>query len=67
MPACLAFLTAVAISAALVMGTVAGLTPEAATPSVSTQSVAAYDVSTAYFPAQYVNQATEIEPMPATF
>jgi hypothetical protein len=59
--------TAIVTLAALMMGTAAMLTPEAANSNVATQSVAAYDVPTAYFPAQYVNQATEIEPMPPTF
>jgi hypothetical protein len=59
--------TATAISAVLVMGTVAALSPAAATPNVSTENLAAYGGPTAYFPAQYVNQATEIEPMPPTF
>jgi len=59
--------TAMAISAVLLMGAVAALTPAAATSNVSIENIAAYDVPTAYFPAQYVNQATEIEPMPPTF
>jgi hypothetical protein len=31
------------------------------------QPAATFDSPTVYFPAQYVNQATEIEPMPPTF
>lgn len=58
--------TAIAISA-VVMGAVAGRTPAAATTNVSIESTAAYVEPTTYFPAQYVNQATEIEPMPPTF
>ena len=49
------------------MGAAAVLTPAAATPSVSTESTAAHESPFAYFPEQYVNQATEIEPVPSTF
>ena len=59
--------TAIAICAALSMGAAAVLTPAAATPSVSTESTAAHESPFAYFPEQYVNQATEIEPVPSTF
>jgi len=59
--------TAVAICAALAMGAAAVLTPAAATPSVSMEGTAAHESPFAYFPEQYVNQATEIEPMPPTF
>jgi hypothetical protein len=59
--------TAIAISASLAMGAAAVLTPAAATPSVSTESTSAHDSPFVYFPAQYVNQATEIEPLPPTF
>lgn len=60
-------IAAVAICATLAMGAAAVLTPAAATPSVSTERGAAHESPFAYFPAQYVNQATEIEPMPPTF
>ncbi|HSE00016.1 MAG TPA: hypothetical protein VLB72_04680 [Burkholderiales bacterium] len=58
--------TWVATSAALAMGAVSGLTSDPATPGISAASAAA-DTHYAYFPAQYVNQATEIEPLPPTF
>lgn len=52
----------------MMMGAVGMLMPSAAaTPTVSIESTAAADGSTVYFPAQYVNQATEIEPMPPAF
>jgi hypothetical protein len=60
-------ITAIAICGALAMGAAAGLTPAAATPNVSTECTAAHESPFAYFPEQYVNQATEIEPMPSTF
>jgi len=65
-PVVLAF-TAIAICSALAMGAAAVLTPAAATSNVPTESTAAQESPFAYFPAQYVNQATEIEPMPSTF
>ncbi|MGH8623050.1 MAG: hypothetical protein ACRET3_13005 [Burkholderiales bacterium] len=46
---------------------VAVLPQAAATPGVSTERTANHDASAVYFPAQYVNQATDIEPMPPTF
>jgi len=57
---------AIAVCAALAMGAVAART-SAPTPGVSTASAAAHESPFAYFPAQYENQATEIEPMPSTF
>jgi len=36
-------------------------------PSVSIERTAADETPTVYFPAQYVNQATTIEPTPPTF
>jgi len=65
-PVVLAF-TAIAICSALAMGAAAVLTPAAATPNASTESSATHESPFAYFPEQYVNQATEIEPMPSTF
>lgn len=65
-PFVLAF-TAIAICGSLAMGATAVLTPAAATPSVSTESTAVHESPFVYFPAQYVNQATKIEPMPPTF
>ena len=64
---CALAVTAAAICAALAMGAAAVLTPAAATPSASMESTAAHDSPFAYFPEQYVNQATEIEPVPSTF
>lgn len=58
---------AVAVCAALAMVTVAVRTPAAATSNVSTEGAAAQEGSFVYFPAQYENQATQIEPLPATF
>lgn len=58
--------TWVAISAALAMGAVTGLTSDRATPRISAASAAA-NTYYVYLPAQYVNQATEIEPLPPTF
>jgi hypothetical protein len=57
--------TAVVACVGLAMGAVGVLA--SATPGASTEITAVYDSPTAYFPAQYVNQATEIEPMPPTF
>jgi hypothetical protein len=56
---------AIVMCAGLTMGAVGVLA--SGTPSVSTETTAIYDSPTTYFPAQYVNQATEIEPMPPTF
>lgn len=57
--------TAIVACVGLAMGAVGVLA--SATPSVSTEVTAVNDIPTAYFPAQYINQATEIEPMPPTF
>jgi len=35
--------------------------------AIAAPSAATVDSPTVYFPAQYVNQATEIEPLPPTF
>jgi hypothetical protein len=56
-----------ALCAVLVTGALAVRTTAVAAPSVSTERVATEDSATVYFPAQFVNQATEIEPMPPTF
>ena len=54
-----------AIGAIAVAGAVAVLTPTVMTPEVAAASTAQEPF--AYFPAQYVNQATEIEEAPSTF
>jgi len=62
--------TAIAICAVLVAAAAALLTPAVATPGVSTQSsapVVAVGDGPAYFPAQYVNQAKTVEPMPEMY
>jgi hypothetical protein len=50
---------------ALVLGATDALAPAAATSGAS--STTAYDGSVGYFPAQFVNQAKEIEPMPEMY
>jgi len=59
--------TAIAICAVLVAAAAAVLAPAVATPSVSTHNTATYAGPAGYFPAQFVNQAKEIEPMPAMY
>jgi hypothetical protein len=52
------------------MGIAAMLMPAGATSGASTASAASHAAigdGPGYLPAQYVNQAKEIEPMPATF
>jgi hypothetical protein len=39
----------------------------AATPGISAEPTTIGEAPFVYFPAQYVNQATDIEPMPPTF
>ena len=56
-----------ALCAFLVTGAVTLWTVALAAPGVSTERSATADTPTVYFPAQYVNQATDIEPMPPTF
>jgi hypothetical protein len=56
-----------AICTVLVTGALTARTVAVAAPSVSTERAATDDSPTVYFPAQYVNQATEIEPVPPTF
>jgi hypothetical protein len=56
---------AIAICAALAIGA-AALAPAAATNSTATYAVTG-NGPTGYFPDQFVNQAKEIEPLPATF
>jgi hypothetical protein len=56
------------VTCALILGgalTVRSLA--AATPDVSIERPAAVETPTEYFPAQYVNRGTTIEPMPPTF
>jgi len=57
------FVTAIAICAAT--GAAFALAPTVATREVSAPT--AYAGPTGYFPDQFVNQATEIEPLPPTF
>lgn len=59
--------TAIAICAVLVMGAAAALVPTGSKPEVPAASTTTYDGSVGYLPAQVVNQAKEIEPMPDTF
>jgi hypothetical protein len=56
-----------AIGAISMAGVVAVLTPSAMTPDVVAATTAPKNEPFAYFPAQYVNQATHIEEMPPTF
>ena len=63
-------ITAIAICSVLVAAAAALLAPAAATPGVSTQGTApvvAVGDDPAYFPAQYVNQAKKVEPMPEMY
>jgi hypothetical protein len=60
-------LAVVVISAVLVAGAAAVLTPAAATHDTSTKSTTTYTGSSGYFPNEFINQAKEIAPMPATF
>jgi len=62
--------TAIAICVVLVAAAAALFTPAVATPGVSTRSSAPVVVvgdGPAYFPAQYVNQAEKVEPMPEMY
>lgn len=52
---------------AIMTGAVALLAPGMMTPEVSAAPTAPDSEPFVYFPAQYVNQATEIEPAPPTF
>ena len=57
----------IAIFAVVVTGSFTMRMQAIAAPGASTESAATVDSPTVYFPAQYVNQATEIEPLPPTF
>lgn len=59
--------TGLAICAVLVTGALTVRMQAVAAPSASTEPAAAVDSPTVDFPAQDVNQATEIEPLPPTF
>jgi DTW domain-containing protein YfiP len=59
--------TFLAIGAMALAGTVAVLAPTSMTPEVEAATTAPESEPFAYFPAQYVNQATEIEAAPPTF
>lgn len=65
-PVALAF-TAIAVGAIVLAGSLTMRMQAVATPGVPAERAAIADTPTVYFPAQYVNQATEIEPMPPTF
>jgi hypothetical protein len=56
-----------AIFAVVVTGAFTMRMQAIAAPSASTERAVTVDSPTVYFPAQYVNQATEIEPLPPTF
>jgi hypothetical protein len=56
-----------AIGAIAMAGVIAVLTPTAMTPEVVAATTASGSEPFVYFPAQYVNQAKEIEPAPPTF
>lgn len=58
---------AIATCAILLTGALTVRTLAAPAPSVSIERAAVDETPTVYFPAQYVNQATTIEPMPPTF
>jgi hypothetical protein len=57
--------TAIAICVVLVAAMVGLLAPAAAAPSAS--STTTYEGSVGYLPAQFVNRAKEIEPMPEMY
>ena len=60
--------TAIAICAVLVSAAATLLAPAVATPGASTpNSVAAYAGPVGYLPAQFVNQAKDVEPMPEMY
>lgn len=64
-PVALAF-TAIAVGAIVMVGSM-NMRMEAAATAGPAQAAAADVAPFVYFPAQYVNQATEIEPLPPTF
>ena len=59
------FMLAVALLAIGATGVAIQLAPAEATSKVA--PTATYAGPTGYFPAQFVNQATEVEPMPAEY
>jgi len=59
------FMLAVAVLAIGATGSAIQLTPAEATSKVS--PTATYAGPTGYFPDEYVNQAKEVEPMPAEY
>ena len=65
-PLALAFV-AVAVGAIVMVGSMTTRMEAAAITSVSAEPTTIGETPFVYFPAQYVNQATEIEPMPPTF
>ena len=56
-----------AVVAICALGVAVLLAPAVATPEASTMSAMSYAGPAGYFPNEYVNQAKEIEPQPATF
>jgi len=58
---------AIVTCAVLLIGALTVRSLAAATPDISIERPAAVETPADYFPAQYVNQATPIEPMPPTF
>ena len=61
------FTLVVTVVAICAMGAAVLLAPAAATPETSTMSAMSYTGPSGYFPNEFVNQAKEIEPQPATF
>ena len=60
-------ITAIAVGAIVMVASMNMRTETVAAAGVAGQAAAADEAPFVYFPAQYVNQATEIEPMPPTF
>jgi hypothetical protein len=58
---------AITMCAVLLGGALTVRSLSAATPEISIERPAAFETPADYFPAQYVNQATRIEPMAPTF
>lgn len=60
-------LAAGAICAVLVMAAAIALVPPTPPLEISSADATTFAGPTGYFPAQFVNQAKEIEPLPPTF
>ena len=65
-PLALAFV-AIAVGAIVMVGSMTNRMEAAANLGVSAEPTTVGETPFVYFPAQYVNQATEIEPTPPTF